>query len=46
VATVESWAGQPVEADVAQARTMLTDHLLTWLAALKHAAETTDRTDR
>jgi hypothetical protein len=46
VATVESWAGQPVEADVAQARTMLTDHLLTWLAALKHAGETTDRTHR
>lgn len=39
VATVESWAGAPVEADVAQAKTLLAEHLATWLRDLKRAAE-------
>jgi hypothetical protein len=43
VTTAESWAGQPVEAGLVQAKTMLTDHLATWLENLKHAAESADR---
>jgi hypothetical protein len=40
VATVESWAGPAVEADLAQARTMLAAHIATWLADLRRAART------
>ncbi len=42
VATRESWAGPPVEADVAQAKGMLAEHLATWLSELKRAAESAD----
>lgn len=43
VATVESWAGPAVEADVAQAKAMLAGHIATWLGDLKRAAETAAR---
>ena len=39
VTTHESWAGPMVEADLAQAITLLAGHLATWLGDLKRAAE-------
>jgi len=39
VTTQESWAGQPVEADITSMRTILDTSLATWLKNLKAAAE-------
>ena len=39
VTTQESWAGQPVEADITRMRTILDTSLATWLKNLKAAAE-------
>jgi hypothetical protein len=38
VATEESWSGPLVEADPAQAISLLAGHLATWLGDLKRAA--------
>ena len=37
--TQESWAGQPVEADITRMRTILDTSLAAWLKNLKAAAE-------
>ena len=39
VTTQESWAGQPVEADITRMRTILDTSLAAWLKNLKAAAE-------
>jgi hypothetical protein len=39
VTTQESWAGQPVEADITRMRTILDTSLAAWLNNLKAAAE-------
>jgi len=39
VTTQESWAGQPVEADITRMRTVLDTSLAAWLKNLKAAAE-------